>query len=177
MEKRIKELGLRTVVITEGQNGYPKNCHPAVVGFDNFEQAEQFVKDFGGEICNLRVRDGHSFWENRGCTDEPFWITPSDFVGDVILYKHSDCEEFFREELDKIKNYYPDDEFDCFYYFRDHVKWIERTYEQIKNLGENEQLALKLEGEEVGIYPIRTMQWYYDVWTEAVGVVLDREEK
>lgn len=177
MEKRIKELGLRKIEITEGANGYPKNCHPAVIGFDNFKQAEQFVKDFGGEICDLRVRDGHHLWENRCWTDEPIRVTPSDFVGDVILYTHSEAEDFFSVELDKIKNYYSDDHFDCFGCFRDHFKWIEKTYEKIKNLGNNEQLALCLEGEDIGIYPIRTMQWYYDVWTYAVGVVLDREEE
>lgn len=77
------EFGLQTAEITQGLNGYPKELKPVAIGFDSFEAAEEFADHIGGEVVELRQRDGHQFWENRGPVHGPF--TPMDILG-----KHND---------------------------------------------------------------------------------------
>lgn len=65
-ENLASEWGLDFVEITEGMNGYPKNHHKALMGFDTFEDAECFAEEVNGEVVLLTRRDGHHFWFNNG---------------------------------------------------------------------------------------------------------------
>ena len=60
------DWGLNIVEVTKGKNGYPEGLYKAIVGFDYFENAEDFAKQVNGEVVLLSKRDGHYLWTNKG---------------------------------------------------------------------------------------------------------------
>ena len=56
--ERAEGLGLTIVETTSEGNGYPSNLKRAVIGFENFDDAENFVKENGGEIIDLKRKAG-----------------------------------------------------------------------------------------------------------------------
>lgn len=60
------EWGLNIVEVTQGTNGYPKGLYKAIVGFDYFENAEDFAEQVSGEVVLLSRRDGHALYTNNG---------------------------------------------------------------------------------------------------------------
>ena len=60
------EWGLNIVEVTQGVNGYPEGLYKAIIGFDFFENAEDFAEQIGGEVVLLSRRDGHALYTNRG---------------------------------------------------------------------------------------------------------------
>lgn len=83
-------LGLQVVEVTEGMNGYPKNLSNAVIGFDTWEDAEDFAKETERQIVRMTKRDGHQFWYSSGRVDEPIRPIADWFGCDYSTY---DCEE------------------------------------------------------------------------------------
>lgn len=55
---------LKREEITEGANGYPRNLHACITGFDTYADAETFADDYGLELQTIRRRDGHDLWES-----------------------------------------------------------------------------------------------------------------
>lgn len=55
---------LKREEITEGTNGYPRNLHACITGFDTFDDAKTFADDYGLELQTIRRRDGHDLWES-----------------------------------------------------------------------------------------------------------------
>lgn len=60
------DWGLDIVEVTKGKNGYPEGLYKAIVGFDYFENAEDFAKQVNGEVVLLSKRNGHHLWTNKG---------------------------------------------------------------------------------------------------------------
>ena len=57
-----KRKNLQTIDTTDQLNGYPSNTNCGIIGFSNFEAAENFAKKFGLTICQYHARDGWNFW-------------------------------------------------------------------------------------------------------------------
>ena len=60
-----KRNNLQTIDTTDQANGYPSNTNCGIVGFSNFEAAENFAKKFGLTICQYHARDGWHFWHRQ----------------------------------------------------------------------------------------------------------------
>ena len=60
------DLGLDTVAVTKGKNGYPEGLYKAIVGFSYFDNAEDFAEQVNGEVVLLSKRIGHHLWTNNG---------------------------------------------------------------------------------------------------------------
>ena|GEM_PF-4498485 len=81
-ERLANAHGLDMVWTTMGINGYPQNEDMAVIGFDDWWQAQSLALARGFEIKLLRRRDGWSHWEFRGTRDKELDIltyTPGDW--------------------------------------------------------------------------------------------------
>ena len=57
-----KRNNLQTIDTTSQANGYPSNTNFGIVGFSNFEAAENFAKKYGLSTVVLHKRDGWNFW-------------------------------------------------------------------------------------------------------------------
>ena len=60
-----KRNNLQTIDTTDQANGYPSNINFGIVGFSNFEAAENFAKKFGFTVCQYHARDGWHFWHRQ----------------------------------------------------------------------------------------------------------------
>ena len=99
------ETYLKKVQITYGTNGYPKGLGEwAVIGFDYFEDAEEFAVRHGLEVKHFTSKYGWDFWNEGGIAYEPY--TPDDYLnklGDDYSYADSD-DEFYIERMKEILN-------------------------------------------------------------------------
>ena len=57
-----KRQNLDLIDTTSQANGYPSNTNFGIVGFSNFEAAENFAKKYGLSTVVLHKRDGWNFW-------------------------------------------------------------------------------------------------------------------
>ena len=57
-----KRQNLELINTTSQANGYPSNINYGIVGFSNFEAAENFAKKHGLTVCQYHARDGWHFW-------------------------------------------------------------------------------------------------------------------
>ena len=57
-----KRNNLQTIYTTDQANGYPSNTNFGIVGFSNFETAENFANKYGLSTVLLHKRDGWNFW-------------------------------------------------------------------------------------------------------------------
>ena len=61
VEQIADEEGLRVQPTTACSTGYPKNEQLAIVGFEDFEQAEKFADHYDSQLVHLELRDGQTF--------------------------------------------------------------------------------------------------------------------
>lgn len=122
------EWGLNLVEVTQGANGYPEGLYKAIVGFDYFENAEDFAEQICGEVVLLSRRDGHALYTNRGRAYEG--IERAKFInGDSheVFDSELDFEEWCVGEIDHRM----DMGFNLFE-FRDMIDQMCDTYEDIR---------------------------------------------
>ena len=60
-----KRSNLQTIDTTDQANGYPSNTNFGIIGFSNFEAAENFAKKHGLTVCQYHARDGWHFWHRH----------------------------------------------------------------------------------------------------------------
>ena len=60
-----KRSNLQTIDTTDQANGYPSNTNFGIIGFSNFEAAENFAKKYGFTVCQYHARDGWHFWQRQ----------------------------------------------------------------------------------------------------------------
>lgn len=162
---------LRVINTTEGANGYPRNVAWALIGFDNFTQAERVAKKYGGEIRKLHKRVGWQLWEDQGWENEP--IRPhGDMYGEDYgtIYKMTK-EEFYRDEvaprLDDIGN------------LNDLYSFVEgkiRLWREIDCMDDDE-VIITYYGDYYETWKQEEMEWSHDTHKYVIGVVLNEEEE
>lgn len=79
---RAEELGYEIIETTSEGNGYPSNLKKAIIGFEDFEDAESFASKYG-----LRVE---KFYRKAGWQ---LWVR-----GNNTAYKAYDMAEVYRDE-------------------------------------------------------------------------------
>jgi hypothetical protein len=111
-----EEQGYSVIEITQGMNGYPEWLGDyAVIGFQTWDDAQQFADTYGGDINLYHRRTGWHLWENLGRVWEPF--TPNDFIqkfSDNYNIETNDPEQVadrlksladsFEGDMDKLKS-------------------------------------------------------------------------
>ena len=156
---------MQTIEITTGINGYPSHLHKAYIGFETFEQAEEFAKKNDGVVVALRKRDGWQFWESEGRVYEPFHVD-GDTYGDDYSSETSQenweiaCRDLLSAmisdgaSLEDISNA---------------VKDMIAVSEKIDRLDDNEAVLL-YQGKYYDTVRTRTMSYSEDVWCHQIGV-------
>lgn len=123
------EWGLNIVEVTQGVNGYPEGLYKAIIGFDYFENAEDFAEQVNGEVVLLSRRDGHALYTNRGRAYDG--IERAKFIDEnryEVFESAIDFEEWCAEEIEHIMNM----GFDLFG-FRDAIDQMCDTYVDINS--------------------------------------------
>lgn len=164
--------GLQLIQINTDGNDYPRGLGAwGVIGFDNFEDAEKFRDEEGGDVVEFETRGGHTFWRNKGNAYTPY--TPQDYVNaqndDVDLTDEENYTSSFWETLGNIIE----------------NKDLEKVEHIIGKFKDNLALIQGMEDDETAIYNGNTdevetcknefMQFQYDTRTHAIGVYFNPE--
>lgn len=167
-------LTLQIKEITTGMNGYPQGLGDyAIIGFDTYQQAEDFANEHGCEVSLFKIRDGHQLWTNLGRKHEP--LTDRDYLEDLSdnYWQASKemCIETFKNILADMLEKFEGD-------FSDIDTLIageKELLEAIENCSDDE-IIITGSGFKFGHYDTCKkvmMQYHYDVTTYAVGVFVE----
>lgn len=158
-------LGYEIIETTDNCNGYPSNLKKAVIGFEDFEDAEHFAKENGGEIIKLRRKAGQQLWSRGSRAFEPFYM--SKVYDDDPCYEMYFCgdEERFT---DNVKGQIA--EMNDFALIQSFVEEKAEIWDEFCTLGENEFILVK-DGKLEGVIEEERMDYEYDSTYYRIGVI------
>lgn len=107
IEQIAYEHGLQLIETTSEKNGYPRDIKRAIIGFENFEQAEELAKQYDLSIEEFYKKDGWSlYYRTKNPVSEPFENDSNEYGDDYLSYEKMSESEFFKVE--DIKNSFRD---------------------------------------------------------------------
>ena len=162
---RAEELGLTIIETTSEGNGYPSNLKKAVTGFEDFEEAENFAKENGGEIIELKRKAGQQLWSRGSRAFEPFYM--SKVYDDDPCYEMYFCgdEEKFTDNVkEKIA------EMNDFALIQSFVEDSTEIWDEFCTLGENEFILVK-DGQFEDVIEEEKMFYEYDSTYYRIAVI------
>lgn len=134
-----EQFGLDIASVTSSPNGYPQNVQLALVGFDNFEQAEEVASANGLTIVRLYKRFGWKLWARQGKARGPIEFFAEVYGDDYISFDSSWNEHDFinniRGAIDGIKEL--GDIFDIIDFFKE-------LKEVLDDISEDEQVVARM---------------------------------
>lgn len=109
MNEIASENGLQFVETTVGFNGYPQNVKGAIIGFDDFAEAEALSKETGLRLEVISKKDGWQLWYRNGNTaNGPLEITEEDFGDNYKFFTNSDKKAYYEEDVKPFLEDYED---------------------------------------------------------------------
>lgn len=168
----VHSTGLEMVETTTGMNGYPQDLGVALIGFDDFAQAEKLAKEYGMRITTLHKRDGWHLWErNNDATWYPIKKSASDYGDDYNDYCGGDVASFFECEKGALER-----DFDSLEELEELVKNWREIADEIENASEDE-LVITCEGRYYKTIQKESMRWSHDTHTYEIAVIFEDEQK
>lgn len=158
--------------ITYGSNGYPKNIEVDyfIQGFDNFQQLEEFTKEFKAEIHLFKKRDGWQFWEDKGWKSKP--LTVDDYIreeGDNCNIINLDNNDI-QEQLHDLANDFDGD----FSIFELYISETQQKLEAVENAGVGYTVVQN--DCEIQTIADEMLFFYSDVWSYQIGAFFSQLE-
>lgn len=125
---------LEIIETTSERNGYPCNIRKALIGFENFDEAESLSKKYGLNIELFTKRDGWQLWyRTNNKAYSPIEISAEDYGDNYHQYSSNDINTFYRDVVkDRL------DEFDNFEDLQSFIDDNRRIYEEIGSIDDNE---------------------------------------
>lgn len=157
---------LEVIETTSGMNGYPKYLMKALIGFENFEQAEKVAKEYGLSIEIFEKRDGWQLYYRTGSTAfKEIEVSGNDYGDDYSSFSHSDLESYYENEIQPMIS-----EFTSFKQLDDFIEKRRKVYEAIEELEDGEIVITRC-GEYFDTVKERTMSFSEDSKTTVIGVI------
>lgn len=139
------------------------------IGFDSFEEAQEYARVNGGDIVELHKRDGEHIWRNDGRTNKPYKLDGDTYGDDYMTY--TDADEWWEEEFQSFNIR----EYRCPAQAIERLQKMEEIYDAIWALEENQQLLIHKPSLRYEIIAIETMSYREDVYTYKIGVSVVEE--
>lgn len=163
-----EQLGLDIVSVTSSANGYPQNVQLALIGFDNFDQAEDVANANDLTIVSLYKRDGWNLWADQGAACGPIELGAEDYGDDYISFNSSwdedDLADDLRGVIDGIEEL--DDIFTI-------VDFYKKIKEQLDDISEDEQVIARMyDADTIEIIKKETMSWHDDANSSTTAIAL-----
>lgn len=161
-----EQLGLDIVSVTEASNGYPQNVQLALIGFDNFEQAEDVANANGLTIVRLYKRDGWNLWAEQGAACGPIKLSAEDYGDDYISLDSSwdedDITDDLRRAIDGIED------LDGIFAVVDFYKKLK---EYLDDVSEDEQVIARMyEADTIEVIKKEVMSWHDDSNSSTIAI-------
>lgn len=169
--------------IEGGNNGYPRGFENVITGFFDWEQIEDFVKEYGGTPIMLHKRDGWQMWERCDNVYEPMEITAEMYGDDYdIIHKndYADEQEFIREFI--LPRLEDATDLETMAEIVDRARDIWNSIESIKFRDSEtpEGVVIYNDGEfgwiEYDTIDLVCIEWSHDTHNYEIGVIFDDEE-
>lgn len=165
------ENNLKYIETTISYNGHPNKIKGAVIGFDNFKQAEQLAEELGAEIQIFTKKKGQDLWYRSGDIALTEFEINSEMYGDDYseLHQHhyEDKEEFFINELKEIL-----EDVESFEQLEVELKIFNKNWEELEDCG-NDQFVITYRGEYYDTVNYKVMETYIDTTQKAIGLIIE----
>lgn len=162
---------LHLIETTTGMNGYPRECKHALIGFDDFAEAERIAEEYNLRITTFFKRDGWQLWErNSNTTYSAMNISADDYGDDYRSFCAAEEATYYADE---VKPFLSD--FEDFDELQEFLNEREEVFENIQDLTEDE-IVITCNGRFYEIVEHTTMQWSHDTKNYAIGVIDDENE-
>ena len=162
-----QENDLQYIETTSERNGYPSKIKGAIIGFDNFDQAQEIANENDLSIEVFTKKDGWQLWYRTGNSAYKEFEIDSSFYGEDYLELEAgmDEEDFFNEEIEPFI-------LDC-NNFDELDKFIENKKEifgAIQAAAKNE-VVLVHNGYYFETIKTTSMEFYHDTNHSAIGLI------
>lgn len=163
-----EEQGLQVIEITNGINGYPERLgNYGVIGFENWQAAQDFATEHGATVNTFHRRDGWHFWEDHGRVWEPF--TPHDLLkllGDNYMIATNDTELVADRLRNLVDNFSGD-----FEKIKQAIKNMSDLWDKVEAADE-ESAVIMYSGEYYDTIPAEAMIMKHDTHLYSIGVII-----
>ena len=160
------ENGFELVEVTRGRNGYPERLHNAIIGFEDFDEAQSIANEYGLELAILRKRDGWQLWERCGRASQPLDLTDF-FTDNHNFFTKRDAENYYNEY---VKPYLMD-----FENIDELAEFVKKQSEIMEELiySDNDEMVVTYCGKYYDTLPREAMQYHdrLNGCTYAIGLV------
>lgn len=168
---KIAERWHSVVDTTTNLTGYLENTKQAIVGFEDFQEAEEFAKKYGLRITIFFKKDGWNLYvRNSNTITSAMNITAEDYGENYYQYEKGQEENFFEDEVKPKLNNFSD-----IYELAKFVEYSRDTYYEIGWLS-NDEILIMLDGKRYDIIEKDSMSWQHDGKEWIIGVIQDDYE-
>lgn len=157
---------LQVIETTSAMNGYPQSIKNALIGLDNYQQAERIADEYGLRIELFTKRDGWQlYYRTNNRAYSAIEVSAEDYGDDYRSFTSSDYEDFYENEVQGMIG-----EFDNFEQAESFLDMKKKIYEAIDDLEEDE-MVLTYQGEYFDTVKRSTMCFYNDTKTIVIGLI------
>jgi len=154
--------GLEVIETTTGRNGYPENLEFAIVGFDNFEDAQNLADKYNLKVESFTKKDGWDLWQrSNNWMYEPYKLNVDQDFGDN--YNEVDADVIIDAIKDNIDNLEYKD-------VPDFLREQASILEEIEN-AEDDEVVVTYMGEYYNTLPRESMSFYHDTRHYVIGLI------
>lgn len=164
-----EQLGLDIVSVTSSANGYPQNVQLALIGFDNFDQAEDVANANDLSIISLYKRDGWNLWAEQGAACGPIKLGAEDYGDDYMSFDSSWDEDDLADDLRRVIDGIED--LDGIFTI---VNFYKKFKEELDDISEDEQVIARMyDAESIEVIKKEVMSWhdYANSSTTAIALI------
>ena len=171
------ENGLQVINTTTGLNGYPQSLKEAIIGFDDFEQAEKLAEEYNLDIEIFTKRDGWQFWNrDNDSAYDAFERSASDYGENFQQFEAKISQDEFLQQvgaasfIDELA-----DEEDGLDRIEKYTKELRELYNAIAKAADDE---IVIADGDVYVETIKekTMQFSYDTKNYVIGLINNNED-
>lgn len=158
--------GLDVVETTSAMNGYPQQLRKAIIGMDDFTEAERIAKKYGLGITTLYRRDGWQLWvRNSNTTYEPLRITSENYGGSYAHYEGGDTRSFLEDEFKPFLS-----EFDSWDDLQKFIDQKRKVMNHIK-MADASEWVITQDGEYYQTISKESMSWSHDTHNYVIALI------
>ena len=177
MNEIASENGLQVIDTTTGLNGYPQCLKKAIIGFENFEQAEKLAEEYHLDIEVFTKRDGWQLWsrDNNSAYDA-FERSASDYGENYQQFEANMSQDDFLQQVGAASFIaeLADDE-DGLDRIEEYIKDLRELYTEIE-IADDDEIVIAEGDVYVETIKKRTMQYSYDTKHYVIGLIDNNED-
>lgn len=156
---------LKFIETTSGKNGYPQDLLPALIGFNDYEEAEEFASEHDLQTYILHKRDGWQLWERKNPAYEPFNISAEDYGDNYNVFKADELEGYYEHEVKPCL-----ENFDNIEALKDFIEDQEEIMNELERCDDDEAIVT-YRSEYYDTIKVKSMEWYHDTHSYVIGVM------